>query len=146
MKAVAYIRGTQENLEFQKSQITNYSKAHNYQVEKWFVDKNTSANDRNRSGLLGLKEWVPNNKGGTILLTGIDRLSRDFVLYADISKLFIDNNVNTTYLNCCKDGEATHDSLLQNILSAFAAYEKDVISERVKRGIAAAKARKTIKQ
>ncbi len=135
-QAAAYLRVSTDGQDTrsQRSKIEEYAQANNYIVEKWFVDEALSGTLDDRPALLELKEWVPNNTGKSILMVGIDRLARDFTIYADFSKLFLDHQVDAVYLNCPKIGEPSIDTLLQNILAAFAAYEKDVIRDRLNRG------------
>lgn len=134
--AAAYLRVSTDGQDTrsQRSKIEEYAQANDYIVEKWFVDEALSGTLDDRPALLELKEWVPNNTGKSILMVGIDRLARDFTIYADFSKLFLDCQVDAVYLNCPKVGEPSIDTLLQNILAAFAAYEKDVIRDRLNRG------------
>ena len=135
-QAAAYLRVSTDgqDIRSQRDKIEEYAEANDYIVEEWFVDEALSGTLDDRPALLKLKEWVPNNTGKSILMVGIDRLARDFTIYADFSRLFLDYQVDAVYLNCPKIGEPSIDTLLQNILAAFAAYEKDVIRDRLNRG------------
>ncbi|HSV95140.1 MAG TPA: recombinase family protein [Spirochaetia bacterium] len=135
-QAVAYLRVSTDgqDTKSQRSKIEEYAEANGYEVEQWFVDEALSGTLDDRPQLLALKEWVPKNDGKSILMVGLDRLARDFTIYADFSSLFLSHNVHAVYLNCPTIGEPSIDTLLQNILAAFAAYEKDVIRDRMQRG------------
>ncbi|MFA6007017.1 MAG: recombinase family protein, partial [Candidatus Shapirobacteria bacterium] len=134
--AAAYLRVSTDgqDTKSQRDKIEEYALANDYEVETWFVDEALSGTLDDRPALLELKEWVPKNEGKSVLMVGIDRLARDFVIYADFSQLFNNYRINSVYLNCPKVGEPSIDTLLQNILAAFAAYEKDVIRDRMDRG------------
>lgn len=136
IKSCAYLRVStdQQDISSQKFKIEEFAQSHGYDIERWFIDEALSGTLEDRPQLLALKEWVPRNEGKSVLMVGLDRLARNFAIYAEFSTLFASHEVHPVYLNCPTIGEPSVDTLLQNIMASFAAYERDVIRDRLQRG------------
>ena len=72
--------------------------------------------------------------GATLIIAKLDRLSRDIAFIANLQKSKVD-------FTCCDMPEA--NTLTIGMMAVLAQYERELISERTKSGLAAAKARGT---
>ena len=72
--------------------------------------------------------------GATLIIAKLDRLSRDIAFIANLQKSKVD-------FVCCDMPEA--NTLTIGMMAVLAQYERELISERTKAGLAAAKARGT---
>lgn len=72
--------------------------------------------------------------GATLIMAKLDRLSRDIAFIANLQKSKVD-------FTCCDMPEA--NTLTIGMMVVLAQYERELISERTKEGLAAAKARGT---
>lgn len=72
--------------------------------------------------------------GATLIMAKLDRLSRDIAFIANLQKSKVD-------FTCCDMPEA--NTLTIGMMAVLAQYERELISERTKEGLAAAKARGT---
>ncbi|MEK7098207.1 MAG: recombinase family protein, partial [Patescibacteria group bacterium] len=134
--AVGYCRVStdQQNFASQKDKIAEFAKRNGYEISHWFIDEAISGAEEERPQLLALKEWVKNHNGGTVIMSNVDRLARDFYIFAIYSRLFRENSINVLYIATPQSGEPAMDNLIQMILGAFAEFEKNIIKERFMRG------------
>lgn len=115
-------------------------KAHGY--DRLYVDQK-SAKDLNREGYNGAKAML--RAGDTLVVTALDRISRNFKDLKGEYQYFIENNINVVVLNMnfMKTGNSLTDEFLNGILIELLAYiaqtERNFIKERQRQGIAAAK-------
>ena len=131
--AVAYLRRStkdkqQYSLDRQRANIEIWARSNDVDIVSWF--------EESVSGKLGL-EHRPQlveafASGLPVVVSSVDRLSRDVAIGASILK---DRKVIVSDLGM------DVDSLILNILLAVAQKEREMISNRVKEGLARAKAR-----
>jgi len=140
-----YVRVSTEdqNAESQKAQLKEYCHRRGW-TEKvgWFQDA-ASGMSRNRGALGVMMDEVREGTVDVILTWKIDRLARSLNHLAQLLAEFQTHNValvcpsqgiDTTESNPCAEFQI-------NILAAVAQFERELIVERVKAGITAAKAR-----
>lgn len=132
-QTVGYIRVStlEQNTERQLEGVT---------LDKVFTDK-ASGKDTNRPELLKAMEWV---RGGDVLIVhSIDRLARNVEDLHRIVRLLNEKGVSVKFLkeNLTFDGESNSpiNVMLFGVLSAFAQFERSLIKERQREGIALAK-------
>lgn len=133
MTTVAYIRVStvDQNTDRQLADET---------FDKVFEDK-ASAKDVNRPQLQAMLEYV--REGDTVVVHSIDRLARNL---ADLEKLIAMLNGKNVTIEFRKEslsfsgGENAMQKLLLQMLGAVAEFERSMIRERQREGIAAAKA------
>ncbi len=135
-KIVAYCRvsTSEQDVSSQKEKVRDFATKNGYEISEWFVDEAISGAEEERPQLVALKNWVINNNGGSVIMSNVDRLARDFYIFAMYSRLFKDNNVTPIYIATPQSGEPAMDNLIQMILGAFAEFEKNIIKERFMRG------------
>jgi DNA invertase Pin-like site-specific DNA recombinase len=110
------------------------------ELHKVFTDK-ASGKDTNRPELQRAMEWV---RGGDVLIVhSIDRLARNVEDLHRIVRILNEKGVSVKFLkeNLTFDGESNSpiNVMLFGVLSAFAQFERSLIKERQREGIAVAK-------
>lgn len=144
MKTVAYVRvsTTKQDVENQKLTILDYANSHDMKVDEWFeleASSRKSTKERRIDELLDILE-----DGDTLIVSELSRLGRSLsqiVLLVDVLKK------KGITLITIKDGlklngENDIASKVQVALfGLMAEIERDLISERTKQGLAAAKAK-----
>jgi DNA invertase Pin-like site-specific DNA recombinase len=114
-------------------------------AEKIYSEKQSGASTVNRVELKRCLEDL--RKGDTLYVTKIDRLARTMIDLCQIVDGLMKRGVNIEFLQDnlrFRVGENNFMDMLQlNILSSFAQFERDLISERSRNGMALAKSRGT---
>lgn len=112
------------------------------ELDKLFIDK-ASGKDNNRPQLKAMIEYV--REGDTILVHSLDRIGRNL---AHIKQLIDDLNAKGVGVRFIKENlsfslsdNSPLNDLMLNMLGSFAQFERDMIRERQREGIALAKAR-----
>ena len=91
-KAIIYCRISSETqtkdirINRQQELCMKYASQHNYQIVE-FVSDIGSGLDNNRDGFKQILEFVK-TKRGDVLVCGVDRLTRDYTLFAEIKNKF----------------------------------------------------------
>jgi len=114
----------------------------NITVDKVFVDK-VSGKDVNRPELQAMVSYV--RAGDTVVVHSLDRLARSTVDLRSIVEQLVAKGVSVEFvkerLYFSKDKkDSPTDTLMLNILSSFAEFERALIRERQQEGIKIAKA------
>lgn len=107
-------------------------------VEKLFIEK-ASGKDRNRPQLKALMEFV--QSGDTVVVHELSRMARSVIDLYDIAKELNDKGVGLESLKEDIDLTSATGKLTFGIMAVMAQFERDLLLERQKEGIAAAKAR-----
>lgn len=124
------------------SQNTQRQDFEGFEIDKIFEDK-ASAKDANRPALQEMLNYV--REGDTVFVHSIDRLARSLPDLHKIVNFLQSKKVGIKFIKENLFFEAGKESdpmsgLLFNILGAFAEFERQLIKERQKEGIAKAKA------
>ena len=80
-------------------------------------------------------------KGDVVVVWKLDRLGRSLKHLIDLVAMFRDKGVEFISLNDNIDTTTIHGRLIFNIFASFAEFERELISERTKAGLAAARAK-----
>lgn len=107
-------------------------------VEKLFIEK-ASGKDRNRPQLKAMMEFV--QPGDTVVVHELSRMARSVIDLYDIAKELNEKGVNLESLKEDIDLTSATGKLTFGIMAVMAQFERDLLLERQKEGIAAAKAR-----
>lgn len=131
---VAYIRVSTvlQHTERQEDRIDEMN------VEKVFIEK-ISAKDRNRPQLKAMMEYV--REGDTVVVTELSRLGRSVIDLYEIANELKSKGVKLESLKENIDLSTATGNLTFGILAIMAQFERELMLERQKEGIAAAKAR-----
>lgn len=132
MTNIAYIRVStvDQNTDRQLDGMT---------FDKVFTDK-LSGSDTNRPQLLAMMEWA--RAGDVVHVHSIDRLARSM---ADLLKIVADFNVKGVHVKFHKEDmtftgdDSPMQKLMLNMMGSFAQFEREVMKERQREGIAKAK-------
>lgn len=119
----------------------NTARQEDIEADRVFTDKQ-SGKDRNRPGLEEMMRFA--REGDTVRVSSMDRLGRSTIdLYEIVSEL-TNKGVTVEFLKekltMTKDG-GPHTTLQLGIFAAVAEFERAIIRERQREGIAKAKAR-----
>ena len=110
--------------------------------DKIFTDK-ASAKDTNRPRLKALLETV--RKGDEIHVHSLDRLARNVTDIKNIVSSLNEQGVGVVFhkegLSCKPDENSITGNLILNVLGAVAEFEREIINERIREGVAVAKAK-----
>jgi DNA invertase Pin-like site-specific DNA recombinase len=106
--------------------------------EKLFTDK-ASGTDRDRPELAKCLAFL--RKGDVLVFWKLDRLARSMVHLGEIAETCRQKDVGLKCLTQPIDTTTSTGRLMFGILAVFAEFERDVIVERTKAGLAAARAR-----
>lgn len=144
MKVAIYARvSTQEqSLEPQLIELRSYAKTRGWSVVAELSDV-ISGVKAERPGLEQLDALIDGKRIGAVLVVKLDRMARSLVHFGALSERLLDAGVA---LICTSQGIDTSDQnpcgkFQQNILAAVAQFERDLIRERTKAGLVAARAR-----
>jgi DNA invertase Pin-like site-specific DNA recombinase len=107
--------------------------------DKTFTDK-LSGSDTNRPQLISMIEWV--REGDVVHVHSIDRLARSM---SDLLKIVADLNAKGVAVRFHKEDmtftgeDSPMQKLMLNMMGSFAQFEREVMKERQREGIAKAK-------
>lgn len=143
MKAILYARVSTEDqtCEPQFLELRAFAQQKGWKVVGEFSDVMSGTVD-NRPGMVRAMQQCIMGGVDVLACVKIDRIARSVANFARVIESLERMKVA---LVCTSQGIDTTDSnpcgkLMQNILSAFAAFERDIISERTKAGLRAAAA------
>lgn len=109
-----------------------------YGVDSIFKEK-ASGKDNDRVVLNWMLDEIYLRPGDTIVVWKLDRLGRSVKGLIEIVELIQKRGARLVSLNDHIDTETANGRLLFNIIASMAQWERDMISERTKAGMAAAK-------
>ncbi len=143
MAIVAYIRvSTQEqNTKVQKHELLDYAQKNKIIIDEFITVEISSRKSQEQRKIDHLKSVL--NSGDTVIATELSRLARSMIEILNLIEYFKQNNITVIFtkqpeLSTTKDNAL--QSLLFSIYGYFAETERELISQRVKGGIANARA------
>ncbi|MEM6414222.1 MAG: recombinase family protein [Pseudomonadota bacterium] len=129
----ARISTTDQNLDLQLDALKSVGCAHIYQ------DEGISGATAQRPGLnQALKDL---SKGDVFIVWKLDRLGRSMRHLIELTSMFEENDIGFRSLSDAIDTSTPGGKLYFHLMGAFAEFERNLISERTKAGMAAARAR-----
>lgn len=143
-RVAVYLRVSTETQQFdaQEVELREYCLRRGWNNVEWFRETASGAR-QDREGLNALMQKVRRGKIDLILAYKLDRLARSLGHLASLIAELQSNRVSLVCPNqnidTSNNNPAAHLQL--NILAAVAQFERELITERVKAGVAAAKAR-----
>lgn len=138
---VGYVRVSSEgqNTERQEGQLVGFK------LHRCFTEK-VSAKDTNRPALKDMLEYA--REGDTVYVQSMDRLARNLDDLRKIVKDLTGRGVKVQFLKeslTFTGDDSAMANLLLSVMGAFAEFERALIKERQKEGIAIAKAKGAFK-
>lgn len=143
MKSALYLRvsTSDQNLESQRMELLTYASAKGLGMPREFTDVLSGAK-RDRPGLDALLAAAKAGEVDTILCVKLDRMARSLGHFAEIvatlercgvALVCTSQGIDTSKSNAC-------GRLQMNVLSAVAEFERELIRERTRAGLAVARA------
>ena len=132
MFGYARVSTEQQNLDRQIDMLEKYG------VDRIFNEKMTGTK-RNRPELEKLLERLA--EGDTVVVESLSRLGRSTKDLIWLMETFNEKGVNLVSLKESIDTTSSTGKLLFTLMSALAQFERDVLADRTKEGLAAARAR-----
>lgn len=143
MKCATYLRvsTSDQSVEAQRMELASFAAQKGWAIEKEFVDTASGAR-RERPGLEALMAAVMKQEVEAVLCVKLDRMARSLGHFSD---LVDDFEAAEVALICTSQGIDTSKSnacgkLQMAVLSAVAAFERELIRERTRAGLAVARA------
>ena len=127
----ARVSTSSQNLENQIDQLKSAG------CEKIFSEKRSGKNEADREQFNIMMGFV--REGDVLYITKLDRLARSVIDLHNIAKFLQNKDVNLKVLHQNIDTTSPAGRLLFTMLGAIAEFERDLINERVREGIEAAK-------
>ena len=140
---IGYIRVStdKQNLENQKHKILNYAQQQKIIIDEFIEVEISSKGDQKKRLIDSLFEKLKD--GDTLICTELSRLGRNMLEILNLIEKFNDANIKLVFVNqpeLSTNQNSALSSLLLAIYGYFAQTEREIISERTKQGLAAAKA------
>jgi DNA invertase Pin-like site-specific DNA recombinase len=144
MRIAAYLRVStdQQSHDSQRLEMEDYCRRRGWADVRWYTDTASGAN-QGREGLAALMDQVRRGKMDAVVTFKLDRLARSL---CHLAQLIAEFQAHRVALVCPSQGIDTSNAnpaaMLQiNVLAAVAQFEREIITERVNAGIAAARHR-----
>ena len=106
-----------------------------------YDDGGYSGGNMNRPAMTRLKADIEAGKVDMVICFKLDRLSRSIIDFVELQKFFEDHNVHFVSVTQDINTSTSSGRMLLNILITFAAFERDLIIDRVKTAIEGGKKR-----
>src|SRR3984957_11380877 len=106
--------------------------------EMVYKDEDESGGKRNRPQLNKILEHI--RKGDVLIVCKLDRLTRSLVDLLDILKKIEDAGAAFRSLGETFETESAAGRMMMNMIGCFAQFEREIIVERIKRGLEHARA------
>lgn len=140
-KFLAYIRVStdKQTLENQKHKILEYAYENKITIDD-FIQVEISSRKNQKDRLID-EIFSKLKKDDTLIVTELSRLGRNMLEILNLIERFNESNIKLIFVNQPELSTANNalSKLLLSIYSYFAETEREIISERTKQGIAAAK-------
>lgn len=128
-----------QDLDTQLLPLQRYCKDRNREITEIYTDI-MSGSKESRPSLNQLLDDAQAHKFDTVIVFRFDRISRSTKQLIDLLERFRKLNISFISINENIDTTTPAGSMMFTIIAAFAKFERDIISERVRFGIEKAKA------
>jgi DNA invertase Pin-like site-specific DNA recombinase len=138
MKQVAIytrVSTADQNLDLQINDLTEYTNKRGWQIYQIFEDK-ISGTTKTRPQLDQLFAAAKIRKFDIVLVWKFDRFARSLKMLVDSLELFKDLGIDFVSYKESIDTTTSMGRLIFNINSAYAEFEREIIGDRVKAGVA----------
>ena len=147
MKVIAYVRvstdeqaGSGLGLAAQRHAITEEASRRDWDL-LWIEDAGVSAGSLDRPGLAHARELLATGQAVGMVVSKLDRLSRSMLDFATLMDEANRQKWSVVTLDLGVDMTTPSGQLLANVFAAFATFERELIRQRTRDALAAAKAR-----
>jgi len=133
------------SIENQHESILSFIASHKHEgwvaLAERYDDNGFTGSNTNRPSLQKLINDIKEGRVNMVIVYKLDRLSRSLVDFVQILKFFEENNVAFASITQPIDTSTSTGKLMLHILSSFAEFERELISERTRDKMAAARKR-----
>lgn len=147
MNVVAYLRvSTDEQaasglgMEAQRAKIEDEASRKGWHVT-WCVDEGVSGKATNRPGLTEALHLLATGKASALVVAKMDRLARSVLQASDVLETARKQKWSVVILDLGMDLATPHGKAMAQMLAVFAELEREMIAQRTREALAAAKAR-----
>lgn len=147
MNVVAYLRvSTTEQadsglgLAAQRAKVQDEADRKGWQVT-WCVDEGYSGKAKDRPGLTHGLHLLATGKADALVVAKMDRLARSVLQASDVLETARKQKWSVLILDLGMDLSTPHGKAMAQMLAVFAELEREMIAQRTKEALAAAKAR-----
>lgn len=147
MNVVAYLRvSTDEQaasglgMEAQRAKIEDEATRKGWHVT-WCVDEGVSGKATNRPGLTEALRLLATGKAEALVVAKMDRLARSVLQASDVLETARKQKWSVVILDLGMDLATPHGKAMAQMLAVFAELEREMIAQRTREALAAAKAR-----
>jgi DNA invertase Pin-like site-specific DNA recombinase len=142
---VFYCRGQDTNshnsIQAQTATCCRYAMENGYTLLKIFCDERTSSTSKtNRCGLHNLLYFIGTTNVDAVIVTDMDRISRDTEDFHVIYNLIL-CQAELIFVNNELDTNTPEDQLVENIIGIMKQYHAHIHSQKIKEGMKRAKAK-----
>ncbi len=131
-EVVCYIRSAIEDIEAiekQENRLQKYCDLKGYENCKFYIDNGYSANNLNRPSYKKMIEDLKQGKFDKIVITRLDRISRNMVDFDGFIKLLQRYNCDIEIIDKGIDTSSLEGMLVIRLLDIFSQYEKELKKE-----------------
>ncbi|MEI6049554.1 MAG: recombinase family protein, partial [Bacteroidota bacterium] len=133
------------SIENQHESILSFIASHKHEgwvaLAERYDDNGFTGSNTNRPSLQKLINDIKEGRVNMVVVYKLDRLSRSLVDFVQILKFFEEHNVAFASITQPIDTSTSTGKLMLHILSSFAEFERELISERTRDKMAAARKR-----
>lgn len=144
MRVIGYLRvsthGQEYGIEAQRSAISAEGARRDWQVE-WVEDAGRSGKDIDRPGITYALEQLKNGAADALAVSKLDRLSRSLGDFAHMLETANKQGWGVVAIDLGIDTTTPTGELVANIMAAVSRWERRMIGQRTKEGLAEAKRR-----
>lgn len=124
-------KGDFSSLKSQEDLLRHYCLAKGWTVYNVYTDTKTGSN-LERTGIAQLRRDAEEGKFNVVAVTKFDRLSRSMKDFQELNQLFKNLDIALVVSTQSIDTTTAPGKMLQNILVAFAEFERDIIADRTR--------------
>jgi len=142
----AYVRvstdsqaATGHGLDAQRKTIAAEADRRGWEDVVWYVDGGFSGKDLDRPAMADLLSVI--RRGDVLVIAKLDRLSRSLSDFADLMERAQRQKWNVVALDLGIDLSTPNGEFMASVLAAMARWERRIIGQRTKEGMAAARAK-----
>lgn len=144
MRVIGYLRvstlGQEYGIEAQRSAISAEAERRGWQVE-WVEDAGRSGKDIDRPGITYALGQLKNGTADALVVSKLDRLSRSLADFAHMLETANKQGWGVVAIDLGIDTTTPTGELVANIMAAVSRWERRMIGQRTKEGLAEAKRR-----
>jgi DNA invertase Pin-like site-specific DNA recombinase len=140
MRVAAYLRCSTDSqeLDVQRDELQRAAEARGWQIAEWYEDRAQSGAKESRPALDALRADARRRRFDVVLVQRLDRLARSVRQLVELAQELEGAGVDLCAARQAIDTTTPGGKLTFHVLAAVAEFERDLIRERVRAGVARA--------